>query len=272
MIELTPLKYFISAYETGTFSQAARLNHVSQPTVSIAIQKLEAHLGGPLFQRAKSGLTPTSMATQLYHDTIDSVAHLSSLENRLSGKPQQTLRMHCAPDVLLRPFRAALKSLRWGGSDMQLSFTDTLLNSEVAFVTASCAPSDHNFIPLLTEGFGIALERHHPLAAHDTLSLEDIQNEPVIERPYCPTADRLDIVWPNRPQSSANAVHDLQLLELIAAGFGVAFVPLSHKGTQKDVVVRALTGVEMQTRTVGISHRRSAFASDLAGKLSAANA
>ena len=51
MIELNPLRYFISAFETKTFSQAARENGVSQPTVSAAIQRLEDRLGAALFQR-----------------------------------------------------------------------------------------------------------------------------------------------------------------------------------------------------------------------------
>ena len=85
MIDLTALKYFAAAYETGTFSQSARVNNVSQPTVSAAIQRLEDRLDTPLFTRSKSGLTPTPLATRLYHDVVESVGHLSGLEARLTG-------------------------------------------------------------------------------------------------------------------------------------------------------------------------------------------
>ena len=87
MIDLTTLRYFTSAFETGTFSQAARANGVSQPTVSAAIQKLEETLSAPLFQRSKSGLTPTALARRLYSDAEQSVTHLSTLEDRLRDLP-----------------------------------------------------------------------------------------------------------------------------------------------------------------------------------------
>ena len=155
MIELTPLKYFLSAYETGTFSQAARLNGVSQPTVSTAIQKMEDRLGSQLFQRSKAGLEPTAMATQLYHDAHESVAHLSSMQDRLSGTPQRTVKVHCAPDVLLGPLGTALNSLQRSNGELRLNFTEHLELSEIAFITEACAPADHEFIPLTTESFGL---------------------------------------------------------------------------------------------------------------------
>ena len=103
MIELNALRYFTSAYETGTFSHAARVNGVSQPTVSAAIQRLEDRLGAPLFRRSRAGLAPTPLATALYHDVIDSVSHLATLEARVLRPDDEGLSS--------RTSRAALCSL-----------------------------------------------------------------------------------------------------------------------------------------------------------------
>ena len=51
-MELTQLKYFLEAAKTENLSKAARDLHISQPSLSKAIQKLEEELGTPLFQRS----------------------------------------------------------------------------------------------------------------------------------------------------------------------------------------------------------------------------
>jgi len=58
---LTELRYLVALSETGHFRRAAEQCNVSQPTLSIAIKKLEAELGVNLFERSrhKIGTTPT---------------------------------------------------------------------------------------------------------------------------------------------------------------------------------------------------------------------
>ena len=70
--------------------------------------------------------------------------------------------------------------------------------------------------------------------------------------------------------SVAVAMNDAQLLDLIAASLGVAFVPQSHGDVRDDIVLRPLAGVDAGSRRVGIAHRKTAFATDIARQLSAA--
>src|ERR1700726_5295625 len=50
-MELHQLRYFCAAAETGSFSRAAEQSHVSQPSLSQQILKLEGELGARLFDR-----------------------------------------------------------------------------------------------------------------------------------------------------------------------------------------------------------------------------
>lgn len=50
-MELHQLRYFCAIAETGSFSRAAQQSHVSQPSLSQQIQKLENELGARLFDR-----------------------------------------------------------------------------------------------------------------------------------------------------------------------------------------------------------------------------
>ncbi|WP_417673579.1 LysR family transcriptional regulator [Pseudodonghicola sp.] len=269
MIELTPLRYFLCAYEGGTFSRAAQASGVSQPTVSAAIQKLETQLGEPLFLRSKSGLTPTSLGEQLYREAGDSVARLSGLEARLRRRPRQPVSIYCRPDILLGGFAPALHGLRRAEAHLQFRFAELPEACDLSYTSATCVPPDHRFLPVLTESFGVALDRHHPLATRETVAPQELEGQAIIHRPYCPNAEGFDLPIGDRQPAPAHAVHDQQVLDLVAAGIGIAFVPMSHARANAGVVVLPLRGVEAGQRTIGVSYRKTAFAREIAEKLAA---
>jgi DNA-binding transcriptional LysR family regulator len=60
-VELHQLESFLVAADKGSFRHAAVSLHLSQPSVSTRIQKLEQHLGVPLFHRAGRGVRLTEM-------------------------------------------------------------------------------------------------------------------------------------------------------------------------------------------------------------------
>ena len=59
MIDIRLLKYVVAVNETKSFSRAAELLRVAQPSLSQQIAKLERHLGVRLFFRTHTGITPT---------------------------------------------------------------------------------------------------------------------------------------------------------------------------------------------------------------------
>ena len=56
------LSYFLAVYENHGIGAAAEQLHISQPALTKSIQKLEAELGAPLFERRPSGVVPTRYA------------------------------------------------------------------------------------------------------------------------------------------------------------------------------------------------------------------
>lgn len=266
MIDLNTLRYFTSAFETGTFSQAARANGVSQPTVSVAIQKLEEKLCAPLFLRSKAGLTPTPLARRLYQDAEQSVTHLATLETRLRDQPQRTVRIHCAPDVLIQGIAPGLSSLRRNFAALIFSFTEKPRDSDIAYLSDACVPDNHAFIPLAEEPFRVAVARFHPLSALSGVHLADLRDHPLIHRPYCPNADQMEL-GASLVSPVAQTTNDTQLLDLVAAGLGIAFVPLSHGDGRDDLTLLPLLDADAGTRRLGVSHRKTAFAKGLAERL-----
>lgn len=179
-ITLRQLEYATAVARHGSVTLAASALHVSQPALSVAIAQLEAQLGKPLFLRRSGGpITPTSFGRS-FLDQAET--HLTALSRLMT--PQDTLtdtRLACFEDlapVFLAPllrhlgpthritpqvlgFEALTEALRRGQIDLALTY-DLGLASGIS-KTPLLAIQPHAILP-----------PGHPLAAHDTLTLDQI--------------------------------------------------------------------------------------------------
>ncbi|GGS07965.1 LysR family transcriptional regulator [Streptomyces aureoverticillatus] len=64
-LDLSLLRTFLAVHRSGSFTGAARLLGLSQPTVTTQIRSLEQQLGRELFERRPRGAVPTSVADEL---------------------------------------------------------------------------------------------------------------------------------------------------------------------------------------------------------------
>ena len=62
----TEIEYFVEVYQTRHVSKAAIRLGVSQPTLTLSLQKLEEKLGTKLFHRTKQGVVPTEQGALFY--------------------------------------------------------------------------------------------------------------------------------------------------------------------------------------------------------------
>lgn len=65
------LRYIITIYDEGNFSQAAKKLYISQPALSQSIHKVESELGVRLFTRSNAGSAPTAFCQKLVEDGRD---------------------------------------------------------------------------------------------------------------------------------------------------------------------------------------------------------
>lgn len=92
-MDLRQLSYFLSLYEEGSTTRAARRMNVVQPALSMQISKLEDEFGQKLFERSAQGMTPTSagvLAYQLFspllRDFSDAKRQIASRSGGISGR------------------------------------------------------------------------------------------------------------------------------------------------------------------------------------------
>src|SRR5438128_9650670 len=92
-MEIHQLRYFVAVAEEGSFSHAAEREHVSQPSLSQQIHKLEEELNQQLFDRlprsvvlTEAGRTLLDYARQILSGIAEARQAVTALEHEVAGK------------------------------------------------------------------------------------------------------------------------------------------------------------------------------------------
>src|SRR5262249_61072295 len=106
-MEVHQLRYFVAVAQTGNFSRAAERCHVSQPSLSQQILKLERRLGQPLFNRlgrravlTDAGRLLLDRATAILAATDDAERRLAAGDGVPGGRPAGGARPTLGPALL----------------------------------------------------------------------------------------------------------------------------------------------------------------------------
>jgi|SRR5947209_8988978 len=110
-MEIHQVRYFLAVCDELNFTQAARKCHVTQPSLTRAIQLLEKEFGGYLFhrERSRTRLTELGRVVQPYLQGVLAQAQAAKAQAKayLSDAPKQlTLAIMCtiAPELLIQMF------------------------------------------------------------------------------------------------------------------------------------------------------------------------
>ncbi len=82
-MQLESLKMFVDVVETGSFSRAAQLNHVTQSAVSQQVRALETRYEQRLLSRSARQVTPTPAGERLFRGCKEILARFSEVEGEI---------------------------------------------------------------------------------------------------------------------------------------------------------------------------------------------
>jgi DNA-binding transcriptional LysR family regulator len=80
-MRLRHIELFHAIYTTGSITNAAKMLHISQPSVSKVLTHAELQLGFHLFERIKGKLIPTKEAEILFGEVDKIYQQISSIKN-----------------------------------------------------------------------------------------------------------------------------------------------------------------------------------------------
>jgi LysR family hydrogen peroxide-inducible transcriptional activator len=192
-VTLTELRYVSALAREQHFGRAAERCHVSQPTLSIGIKKLEDELGVPLFERAKNGVSTTplghsiaSIADQILELTVQIKDVADADRDQLVG----SLALGTLPTIgpyLLPQFIPLLQELAPGLTLYVEEANQTELGGklrtgelDIALVCTPFVESDVVVQALFDEPFVLLLPANHRLCARDEIEPDDLDPKEVL--------------------------------------------------------------------------------------------
>jgi DNA-binding transcriptional LysR family regulator len=238
MIDRYLLRYFLAVIDNGNFSKAAAACHVTQPTLSVGIAKLEAHLGKPLFVRTNRRVQLTEAGVRLMNHARRIEGEFAAAEREVGASPDRSLlRLGVLSSTPAEWLRVALNQaggMREGhgveiveGRERELA--ERLARGRIDLaLTLLRDDAGAGGSELLEEGYSLALSARHPLAGSVSIAAEDLSDEPMILRRHCELlaeTSRFFVARGVRPPFPARTTSDRRALDYVAAGLGVTIMP-----------------------------------------------
>lgn len=200
-ITLQQLKYFAEVAAEGSFSAAADLLYVSQPTMSAAMKDLEHRLGCTLFIRSTRGVTLTEDGTEFLGYARQVVEQSELLEQRYLGRPPSRRLLAVSAqhysfvvDAFVRMVKAT-DSAEYAFTLRETRTWDIIedvrtLRSEIGvlylndfnrnIIDKLLRDSGLTFNPLFLATPHIFVARTNPLASRNSVTLDDLEDLPLL--------------------------------------------------------------------------------------------
>jgi LysR family hydrogen peroxide-inducible transcriptional activator len=274
-MELHQLRYFCAVADTGSFSRAAEQSHVSQPSLSQQILKLEDELGARLFDRLGRSVRLTDLGKTFLPRARAVLRELEAargdvVEGReFVGGPVTVGVIPTVAPYLLPPLLTSF-SQKFPQARLTVveEITPVLLDRlragtiDVAIMALPIRGHEFDAFPLLTERLFAALPRKHKLASRPSLSVKDLRAESflLLRDGHCfrdtavAACDRARV----HPRIVFESGQFSSILSMVGAGMGVSIVP-EMAVEQKSRCGYVPIGDSQAFRTIGavLLHGRS---------------
>ena len=226
------------------FGRASEKCHVSQPTLSAQVRKLEDYLGIPIFERTTKSVIVTPVGETIIERARKALAEADAIfdiaeanKNGLAGPftlgAIPTICPYLVPEVLPALSRAHPDLHLIVSEDITDNLMSKLLANEVDAIVLATDPktSDVEEIELFEEAFMAVLPTGHSLAQQNELSQDDLLTADMLllTEGHCFRDQALDVCardpGDEDDASDVRATSLETLLHLVAAGHGVTLIP-----------------------------------------------
>lgn len=240
-MEFRTLRAFVEVVRQGGFSQAAKTVFATQSTVSKAVKQLEDEIGVPLLDRIGHRVKLTAAGEIVYRRAARWLTERSDLIGELDelrGLKRGTLRLGLPPvgsSILFAPLFAIFRR-RYPGIEIRMvehgaERLEEVLQSGEIELAASLLPVSDGFEwqAIRREPLMVALPADHPLSERASIEFAALQALPFILFEAGFALNRVILDGCRRhgfePAIAARSSQIDFIVELVAAGLGIAFLP-----------------------------------------------
>ncbi|MET0089400.1 MAG: LysR substrate-binding domain-containing protein [Candidatus Thiodiazotropha sp.] len=279
---LNELRYIVAVAQKRHFGHAAEACFVSQPTLSVAVKKLEEELGVGLFERGQGEVSLTAAGERIVAQAqrvLEEVGMIRQLANQSVDQLAGPLRVGAIPTVGPYLLPQLIPVLHQRAPEMSLIIreqvtavlTEQLKQGELDVVIVSLPYDEPGIVtrPLYDESFSVLLPSQHELAAQDSIEVSLLEREEVlllgpghcfreqVKRicPGCLHTANGDTIKKSLEGGSLETI-----CYMVASGIGISVIPDSAVGGQHPcwelLTTRPIAGSPPQ-RSIGLAWRKS---------------
>ncbi len=275
-MNLRELEYLVALAEHRNFHRAAEACHVSQPTLSAQVRKVERELGLTLFERSPRNLIVTAAGEAVIRrarNILQEVAQIREEAARHGEARTRRIRFgvfptlgpdllpHIVPQFVQRFPRTELLLTEEKSAVLVRSLVDGQIDAALLAL-----PVDEPHLVgevVFNEPFRLAVPADHALAAHPEVAVDALaaQRVMLLEEGHCLRNQALDLCH----YAGAREYDDFRgtsletLRQMVIAGMGVTLLPMLAcigANARQDVALLPFTGTRFQ-RQIGLFWRKS---------------
>jgi LysR family hydrogen peroxide-inducible transcriptional activator len=280
-VTLTELRYIVAVARQRHFGKAAEACFVSQPTLSVAVKKLEGELGLALFERGPGEVSVTPAGQKIVEQAqrvLEEAARIREIAAAGRDPLAGALRLGAIYTIGPYLLPKLIPILRRAAPAMQLhiqeNFTHVLsgmLRSGEVDVILIALPFQEPGIEtraVYDEPFLVAVPKGHPWESRKRVTSEELANESLLllGEGHCFRDQVLDICSVVRARDRSSLARTVEggsletIRQMVAGGVGVTVLPansVSGAGGAGDLIRVVPFGRPVPTRRVGLAWRRS---------------
>jgi LysR family hydrogen peroxide-inducible transcriptional activator len=242
---LTELRYLIAVAQEKHFGKAAEVCHISQPTLSVAINKLESKLGVKIFEGQPNNIRTTEIGEKIIAQTQRALEEISCIHDIAdSGKSEldSPLKIGGIYTVVPYLFPLLVPKIHNRAPHMPLiiqeDFTANLRaklqQGELDAIFVALPFTENGVVTktLYDEPFVALMKKDHPLAKDQAINSSDLTSENILllgeghclrdQIETCPHCSN-----PKLPQRMTEGASLETLRHMVASGFGITILPAS---------------------------------------------
>lgn len=246
-MDLQQLQYLITLAETENYTKAANLLHISQPSLTYAIKKVEEQTGVKIIHHVGRNIQITPAGKILAHNFLNGINQINTGIEKAKNIQGSTdiltigaLRS-ISVNILPQAMRSFIQSNRQSFkiSNFKL-FSGALFSNEIisqlraekidlAFCSKVDNLDDIEYLPITQQTLYFIVPIGHPLATKSSINLKDTLKYSYIT--YSTSSgvhfelERLFSICGNQPKSAMEVDEDETVAGMLAAGLGVGIVP-----------------------------------------------
>ena len=278
---LTELKYIVAVARERHFGRAAGACFVSQPTLSVAVKKLEEELDCKIFERGATEVSVTPLGEQIVRQAQQVIEQAAAIKETaklgkdpISGQLRLGVIYTIGPYLLPDLVRQSIDRVPQMPLMLQENFTAKLLDMlragdlDCAIMAEPFPDTGLAVAPLYDEPFLAAVPTGHALARRKSITAEELKAQTMLllGTGHC-FRDHVLEVCPEYARFASNAEGIRKSFEgssletikyMVASGMGVTVVPGLSVPTQAQPHIRYIRfAAPAPTRRVVLAWRRS---------------